>query len=134
MLRRHFDAIGMRVDLVLCSPARRTRETWERVRSAVRSGEVRFVPAIYEAGAPALLDVVRSIEESAASVLLIGHNPGLADLADDVVAGGRPEAMARLRNGFPTGALATLRLTRAWCAAERDTAFLEEFVRPRDLP
>lgn len=133
-LRRYFKTTQLTVDLVLCSPSSRTRQTWERVHAGVHSGEVRFVPSIYEAGSAALLEVVRGIDESATSVVLIGHNPGLADLADDLVADGRPEAMARLRDGFPTGAFATLRLDGAWRAAGPHTGFLEEFVRPRDLP
>lgn len=132
-LQRHFAATQLHVDLVLCSPSRRTRQTWDRVHAGVDSGEVRFVAAIYEAASAALLDMVRGIDESAASVLLIGHNPGLADLTDELVADGRPDAMARLREGFPTGAVATLRLDGAWRAADRHTGFLEQFVRPRDL-
>ncbi|HET6876650.1 MAG TPA: histidine phosphatase family protein [Jatrophihabitans sp.] len=133
-LRRHFKASQLRVDLVLCSPARRTRQTWDRVRDGVRCTEVRFVPDIYEASAGALLDVVRGIDESAGSVLLIGHNPGLADLAEQLIADGRDEAVTRLREGFPTGAFATMRLNGPWRATDPHTGFLEGFVRPRDLP
>ena len=69
--------------------------------------------------------------EPAASVLLIGHNPGIADLA--LLLAGDP-ARARLGDGYPTGALATLAADiPAWDALEPGGAELTAFVVPRGL-
>src|SRR5438132_314146 len=65
-------------DLVLASPAQRTRETWERLGPAL-GGEVplRFDERLYNAGADTILAVARQSSSAARALLVIGHNPGL---------------------------------------------------------
>ena len=135
LVQNHLHANDLRVDLVLCSPARRTRETWDGIRSGLRAApEVRFLPAVYDAGADDLLDVLHQVDRRHASVLLIGHNPGLEELANALIAGGKATALTRLGQNFPTGALATLSLDVGWADLHRGDARLESYVRPRDLP
>ncbi len=70
------------VDLVLCSPARRTRETWHGVAvSLSRAPQVRYDDRIYNASALQLLQVVTDADADAGVVLLVGHNPGLSELS-----------------------------------------------------
>lgn len=74
---------GYEPDLVLCSPSQRTRETWHGVASALASAPVvRYDKQIYEASAEDLLDLVAEVEDDVATVLLIGHNPGLSQLSE----------------------------------------------------
>ena len=125
---------GMRPDLVLCSPAARARETWERVAAAAWGEgppEVRFEPAIYGAGPSGLAELLREVPEALGRVMLIGHNPGLemliAHLAEDslaVPAGVKP---------MPTAACARFTLPDAWPGLTAGSARLEEIVRPREL-
>ena len=134
LLEQHLSAKDLRVDLVLCSPARRTRETWDGVRAGLRSApEVRYVPAVYGASADDLLNVVHQVDSRHTSVLLVGHNPGLEALAGGLIAGGEAKALTRLGEGFPTGALATLSLDAPWTDLGWGDARLESYVRPRDL-
>jgi phosphohistidine phosphatase len=134
LLEQHLRATDVGVDLVLCSPARRTRETWAGVRAGLRSArEVRFDPALYGASASELLNIVHQVDDRHASVLLIGHNPGLEELAARLIAGGAAKALTRLGEGFPTGALATLWLDAPWSDLDRRGARLDSYVRPRDL-
>ncbi len=134
LLRAHLRARDAAVDLVLCSPARRTRETWDGIRAGLRSEpEVRFVPDVYEATADDLLRVLRAVAGEPAAVLLIGHNPGTAELAGRLVGGGEDEALAQLEHGFPTGGLATLSFAGAWADLGPGRARLAAFARPRDL-
>jgi phosphohistidine phosphatase len=122
------------IELVLCSPAQRTRETWDGVRKGLRSApEVRFVPEVYEATANDLLDIVHQVDDHHRSVLLIGHNPGMQDLAERLVGDGKHKALARLGRGFPTGALAMLSFDDVWTDLDRGGARLDSFVRPKDL-
>lgn len=73
---------GLMPDLVLCSPARRTRQTWHGVAVALPSQPaVRFEDPIYAAPVRTLLATVRAADDTAATVLLIGHNPGLSELS-----------------------------------------------------
>jgi phosphohistidine phosphatase len=69
-------------DLVLCSPARRARETWHGVAIALsRAPQVQYDDKIYNASAGDLLQVVSEADPDAGAVLLIGHNPGLSELS-----------------------------------------------------
>ena len=72
---------GHEPEEVLCSPARRTRETWELASLAAMETRpsLRFDPAIYEATPETLLAVVRGAQQQ--TVLLVGHNPSIASLA-----------------------------------------------------
>jgi phosphohistidine phosphatase len=129
----HLEAEGIRPDLVLCSPARRTRETLERVETALGDRvEVRFEEALYGASGVELLARLRALPPEPSSVMLIGHNPGLEDLALALASTG--DGLARMREKYPTGALATIDLPAdEWDAIEADTAELVAYVRPRDL-
>jgi phosphohistidine phosphatase len=69
-------------ELVLCSPSRRTRETWHALAQALPvAPEVRYEKLIYAASLDDLFEVVRSAAPEAATVLIIGHNPGLSQLS-----------------------------------------------------
>src|SRR4051794_39009153 len=67
---------GLRPDLALVSPLKRTQETWEPVCQAFRQTRMDLVKEIYEAPAPVLLSAVRAASD-ASSLMLIGHNPGM---------------------------------------------------------
>jgi phosphohistidine phosphatase len=73
---------GFLPDLVLCSPARRTRETWHGVALALSTApEVRYDELVYAASARDLLDLVAAADDDAGTVLVVGHNPGLSQLS-----------------------------------------------------
>jgi phosphohistidine phosphatase len=73
---------GLLPDLVLCSPARRTRETWHGVALALSTApEVRYAEDLYAASATSLLDALGSVGDDTATVLLIGHNPAVSQLS-----------------------------------------------------
>jgi phosphohistidine phosphatase len=115
----------VRISLVLCSSARRARETLDLI--AV-SGEIQIERELYGASADQLLERLRRVPDEVASVMLIGHNPAVQDLAVSLVEGS--ELAARK---FPTGALATLSMTGPWRALELRHAELAAFVTPREL-
>jgi phosphohistidine phosphatase len=131
-MARHLLEQGIEPELVLCSTARRARETLERLEPAVGASVVRFERELYGASAEALLDRLRRVEDAVGSVLLIGHNPGTQMLALDLA---RSTAGSReLEAKFPTAALATLEFPgRSWRELAPGTAELTAFVRPRDL-
>lgn len=103
-------AEGITPHRVLCSPSRRTRETWERVSVALGAtlpGEdVSFDRRIYDGGAGDLLDLVREQPDDAGVVMTVGHNPASHQLVVDL--SGRSDFP------FPTSALAIIRLTTSW--------------------
>jgi phosphohistidine phosphatase len=129
----HIEAEGIRPDLVLCSPARRTRETFERVQAALGDGvEARFDDALYGATEADLFARLRGLPAEVGSVMLVGHNPGLEDLA--LVLASKGAERARMEEKYPTAALATIDLPGDdWGAIERGSGELVAYVRPRDL-
>jgi phosphohistidine phosphatase len=125
-LGQHFRNEEIVPDLVLCSPAIRTRETIEIiVKTAKWRTEVRYDERIYEAGAMRLFEVVSQIENDRKIALLVGHNPGLEELLQLLT--GNIEQM-------PTGALAELAIkTSKWSEALQKKAVLKSFVKPKEL-
>lgn len=119
-------------DLVLCSTSVRTRETYARIERALRGAPVRYERRVYAASADDLLALVRAVPDACASVLVIGHNPGLEDLA---LALARPSGERdAVRAKFPTGALVALEPGGArWAELALGSATLAAFTRPRDL-
>jgi phosphohistidine phosphatase len=125
---RHLREAGIEPELVLCSTARRARETF--ARTGLEGRAVRFEPELYGAGAGDLLARLRDVDAAVGSVMVIGHNPGLQDLALLLA---RPGSLVEvLEAKFPTGALAALAVTE-WDALDRGAGQLIDFVRPRDL-
>lgn len=104
-------------ELVLCSDALRTRQTWERCpRFPSGPPEVRLLPSLYLAEAAAILGVLRAAPDAVRTLLVIGHNPGLHALAL-ALAGRARAAETRLADALPTAAVAAFTLRNApWSA------------------
>jgi phosphohistidine phosphatase len=121
--------------LVLCSPARRALETLEPWRKRLPDGaRIRIERPLYLASAARLLARLRRLPETQRDVLLIGHDPGLHQLAVALARPSRSAADARLREKLPTGALVELELDLSrWRSLAPGAARLVRFVRPRDL-
>jgi phosphohistidine phosphatase len=120
------------IDRVLCSPARRTRETLARLALPDET-PTRFAQPLYLGSARTLLAQLRRLPDEVHCALLIAHDPGIEQLANQLAGGGRAKARARLARGFVTGALAELRFERSWRALAPGSAFLQRFTRPKDL-
>ncbi len=106
-----------RPDVVLCSPARRTRETWQQVAEGLAAAgnpdgtpepAVRFEPALFRGGAAALLAAIRGVDDAATTVLLIGHNPDVSRLAAEL------DPAADLRGTLPTATLVVHQTESPW--------------------
>lgn len=126
---------GLVPDLVLVSTAERTQQTWGRVKKAFsQAPEVRDADAIYEAPAETLMSVLKGVEPAFRVVMMIGHNPGMEDLAAKLIGGGDPEARRRISEKYPTGGLAVIDFTAdTWQAIGSASGVLERFVTPRSL-
>ena len=131
-LARVIDAEGVRPQLVLCSPAVRATQTLERVLDALGSPEVRLDEALYHASAEGLLSRVHAIPEDVSDAVVIGHNPGLAELCLLLA---RPGAHRdRIAGSLPTGAFATLAAdTSSWEGLDAGSAHIVRLLLPREL-
>ena len=131
-LADHMAAERILPELVLCSTARRTRETYARIEAVLADAPVRYEPQLYGATGDDLLERVRAVPDQVTTVMLIGHNPAIEELAF-FLARPSPER-DELHAKFPTGALATLELGGShWQALQPGGTRLIAYVRPRDL-
>jgi phosphohistidine phosphatase len=120
--------------LVLCSSALRTRETWAPIsRQLTPCPRVRIERELYLAGAETLLARLARVAAREGPLLVIGHNPGLHELAVRLAVQGEAGELARLRAKLPTAALVRLELDVArWRDLEPGCGRLVELRRPRD--
>lgn len=122
-------------DLVLVSPARRTVETWELVAPTLpEKPPMHFEPRIYEAKMERLLEVVQDIEGNVRTLLMVGHNPGFAELATLLTGHGDRYAAARMSQKYPTSGLAVLDFAvDDWGDVAARGGRLDRFVTPASL-
>jgi phosphohistidine phosphatase len=122
-------------DLIVASTATRVRETLDLVLKAFKTTpKVTQDARIYEAEPDALMAVIRRTPRATESLLLVGHNPGLAELATLLVATGGAEARARLAAKFPTAALAVIDFKGDdWSKVRPASGRLDRFIIPRTL-
>ena len=129
--------LGLQPDLVLVSSARRTLQTLEALMPFDDNALVEPMDALYLAPASSLLEGMRKVPETVRSVLVIGHNPGLHELAltlaGEAAAPGAKGAAGRLAEGFPTAALAEFTVAVPWGAVAEGSGRLVRFLSPRDL-
>ena len=140
---------GYLPDLVLCSTARRTRETWQLAQKEMGwTGPVRFEDGIYQATAATLLQLVRQTPAEVTTLLVVGHDPAIPQLAlmlagqvgaadqdnDPDRQSERPDPLKQIQDKFPTAAVAVLRLGEtAWAQLSPGQTMLLEFIIPREI-
>jgi len=131
-IAQHMQDNDIEPELVLCSTARRARETLEGIEPALGGSAIEFEDDLYAASARALLARLRDVPDTIGSVLLIAHNPGMQDLALELA---RPSpTVDELAEKYPTAALATLETSAStWRELGPYGAELVGLVRPRDL-
>ena len=113
------------IDLAVVSTAKRARTTWDLVSDKLEEApRTRHDDDVYAASVGELLDIVRQLDEALGTVVLVGHNPGIEDLA---------EALTGDRVPMPTSALAVIELTTTWNAAGRVRGLLLAAGRPPTL-
>jgi phosphohistidine phosphatase len=134
-LRQHLSSHGVAPDLILCSTARRTVETWERIAPGMADAtRIEIDHRLYGADAADLRARLHEVEPGARRVMVIAHNPGVQDLVLELVGTGDERQRARMERKYPTGALATLAVAGPWATIGAGVAELVDFVEPRRLP
>jgi phosphohistidine phosphatase len=120
-------------DLALCSTAVRARQTWELASAQWGTPPpVRYDHRLYAASVPDLLEVVHETPPEVETLLVVGHNPGLEQLVLELAGDGLDDTLERLREKFPTSALALLAWHgTGWPALTAGTALLTSFTVPR---
>jgi phosphohistidine phosphatase len=125
---------GLKPDQALVSPAARTRETWDLVAASLPATPSRQEDRFYDASAAAILAVLKEVGAGSHALLVVGHNPGLQDLARLLIASGDVEARERLNEKLPTSGLAVIDFAfDDWAKLHTRSGRLDRFVTPRSL-
>jgi phosphohistidine phosphatase len=126
---------GLVPGLILASPARRSMQTLAALAPFPGKTRIETKEPLYLARVPDLLEILRGVAESEAGVLVIGHNPGLHELAVTLIGEGKLTADAeRLTQRFPTAALAEFAIAGRWRDLGPGGGRLLRLLLPRDLP
>lgn len=125
---------GYQPEIVICSAALRTRQTWDLVAPELGgSPSVTFEPRAYAASAITLLYLVRELPAACRSALLIGHNPGVSELASNLLEAAGDETPGSPGLRFPTAAAAILEFDGDWAGLSLAQARLLAYTSPGDL-
>lgn len=126
---------GIGFDHVLASPARRVRETIDRLAGGYGAlPEIRFEDGLYGAGERQLLDLVRAMPGDFRTPLIVGHNPGLHSLLLALTSDDEAGLRRRITAKFPTAAFAAIALPGApWSTIAPGAGRLSELILPREL-
>ena len=123
---------GQPPDRVVCSPARRTRQTWRLASAELAvAPPVGYDERLYLADADEFLRVVRECPEDIRTLLVIGHCPSVQEVTLSLAGQGEADTVERVRTKFPTAALAVLTMSGRWAELAPNTARLAAFVVPR---
>lgn len=139
-LRATMRELGLSPDLILVSSARRTLQTLEALGPWNDTPLIEPLDALYLASFTIMLDVLHTVTETVRSVLVIGHNPGLHELAMILVGANAftshhdDPMLTRLAEGYPTGALAEFTVAGSWGSLGEGGGRMLRFLAPRDLP
>ena len=123
----HIEQLAIPIDLILASTAVRVRQTLESMQAQWQRLDppVRLVAELYMASPRQILELLGGVENPLRHVMVIGHNPGLEELA---------EQLSGTRVDFPTAGVAVFETTAAtWARACQSTWKMVHYCRPRDL-
>ena len=128
-------AQGLAFDLVLASPARRVTETLDEVAAGYGAALAHeYDERLYLASSTTLLDIVRRAPASIGRLLLVGHNPGMEELALRLARRGGGRLRSEVEIKYPTGTVAEIELPAGqWAEVKEGTGRILRFIRPRDL-
>ena len=133
---RYMASHGLVPQLVLCSPARRARETWGLVAGELKTPPAILIAAeIYDFGdGKALMDCLLQKAGAAQSVSLVGHNPSIGRLAQNLIGNGNERLREQLQKKYPTAALAVISFDLDnWKSLTAGAGTLRRFVVPKDI-
>ena len=126
---------GLTPDKVILSPATRTQETWKHASAAFKPAPgAKTCDKLYDATLHAIFGVIKDAPAAGHTLLIVGHNPSLHEVAVSLIATGDIEARERLREKLPTAGLVIIDFAfDDWSKLNPQSGRLERFVNPKWL-
>jgi phosphohistidine phosphatase len=124
---------GLAPDLVLCSAARRTRQTLAlALPEWTAEPKIDYAEALYLASVPTLLGIIRATPADVLHLMIVGHNPGIEMFARQMIGSGEAQARQALAAKFPTAAVAVITWnSQNWADIQPASGHLKLFMTPR---
>lgn len=139
-MAQHIFELGLMPDEILCSTAVRTRQTLDLMSAKWQElapewpAKIGFEDHLYEASPMAIMACIGNVDDRSNRLMVIGHNPGLEDLADYLLQGQSSELQSAMSAKFPTAALALLEIsTNTWASLAGSSVRLTQFIQPADI-
>ena len=127
-------ALGLTFDRVLASPARRVVETLEEIEAAYGALRPIYDQRLYLASTATLIEIVRGAPKGTERLLLVGHNPGLEEVALRLSRRDECGLRGEVEVKYPTGTMAEIELpVENWTDLAERSGRIVRFIRPRDL-
>ena len=135
MIGEHLSTHRLIPDRILCSSARRTRETLIGILPMIASDvDIRITRDLYEVGTDAYIDTITALGGGARTLLLIGHNPTVQETALELIGSGNPALGEEIGEKYPTAGLAVIDFEiHKWSEMRPRTGRVVAFFRPREL-
>lgn len=135
LMGRHMAAHALLPDRIVCSTARRTRETLAGLLAHFDNDlDIRLTRDLYDSGRGQYLDSIRAVGGGARQLLVIGHNPAMQEVAVDLVGAGNPALIGAIAADYPTAALAVIDFPeKQWSEIKPRGGRIVAFFRPREL-
>ena len=136
LMARTLLKVGVKPDLILCSTAVRTRATLALMLAELKGSAptVAYDDSLYLADPQTILSMLKEVPKETRTVLVVGHNPGLHELALELTGRGERKLVGALAREFPTAALAVLTFEgEDWSEISAASGTLLHFVTPRRL-
>jgi phosphohistidine phosphatase len=135
LMGRHIAAHALTPDRIVCSTARRTRETLAGLLPyCAGEMDIRLTRDLYDTSAAEYLDVIRAFGGTARVLMVIGHNPAMQETAIELVGTGNPALVAAVGTDYPTAALSVVDFPeKRWSEIAPRGGRIVAFFRPREL-
>ena len=135
MIGEHLATHRLLPDRILCSSAKRTRETLIGILPMIATDvDIRITRDLYEVGAEAYADAIGALGSGARTLLVIGHNPSIQETALELIGSGNPALREEMAEKFPTAGLAVIDFDHhKWSELRPRTGRVVAFFRPREL-
>lgn len=129
----YFTQKGLHPDLVLCSTAKRTQETLARLQKKANTDfQVCFEHRLYGASPETILSLVREQDDELNSIMIVGHNPAIEDLATSLIGEDESNQLHLIHEKVPTGSLILLDFpVDRFAHISLNTGLLRAFIRPK---
>jgi phosphohistidine phosphatase len=132
---RYMAKKGMVPDQAIASTASRTQETWYLARLGFEPDIIcRSESGAYAASAETLLKIIRETSDKVRNLVVVGHNPGLWDLALSLIGNAKAGELSRLKRKLPTAGLVVIDLkVVSWKDVKSHTGKLKRFDTPNSI-